>query len=67
MDLTNMPLMGMLREKMSWLNTRQGLLSQNVANADESLTIRLLAGRREGKADTNQFDEKSLRRAVDAA
>jgi flagellar basal-body rod protein FlgB len=34
MDLTDIPLMGMLRDKMSWLNSRQGLLSQNVANAD---------------------------------
>jgi predicted Zn-dependent protease len=42
-------------------------ITQNVANADETLSIRLLAGRREGKADTNQFDEKSLRRAIEAA
>jgi len=34
MTLTDMPLMNMLREKMSWLNSRQALLSQNVANAD---------------------------------
>jgi flagellar basal-body rod protein FlgB len=34
MNLTDMPLLGMLREKMSWLNSRQALLSQNVANAD---------------------------------
>lgn len=32
--LPEMPLMGMLRERMSWLNRRQDLLSQNVANAD---------------------------------
>ena len=42
-------------------------ITQNVANADEGLSIRLLSGRREGKAETNQFDDASLRRAVDAA
>ena len=34
MNLTNIPLLGVLRERMSWLNQRQALLSQNVANAD---------------------------------
>ena len=34
MNLTDMPLMSMLRDKMAWLNSRQALLSQNVANAD---------------------------------
>src|SRR6185312_6692575 len=34
MNLPDMPMLSMLREKMSWLNARQGLLSQNVANAD---------------------------------
>jgi len=34
MTLTDMPLLSMLREKMAWLNSRQALLSQNVANAD---------------------------------
>lgn len=34
MHLPDMPLFSMLRDKMSWLNQRQGLLSQNVANAD---------------------------------
>jgi flagellar basal-body rod protein FlgB len=34
MTLTDIPLMSMLRDKMSWLNSRQSLLSQNVANAD---------------------------------
>jgi flagellar basal-body rod protein FlgB len=33
-NLTEVPLLGMLRERMSWLNARQGVLSQNVANAD---------------------------------
>jgi PmbA protein len=42
-------------------------ITQNVATTDESLSIRLISGRREGKAETNQFDEKSLRKAVDAA
>ncbi|HWA31434.1 MAG TPA: flagellar basal body rod protein FlgB [Rhizomicrobium sp.] len=34
MDIANIPLLGMLRERMSWLNARQETLSQNVANAD---------------------------------
>ena len=34
MNLPEIPLLGMLRERMSWLNARQGVLSQNVANAD---------------------------------
>jgi flagellar basal-body rod protein FlgB len=34
MTLTDIPLLSMLREKMAWLNSRQALLSQNVANAD---------------------------------
>ena len=34
MNLPDIPLLGMLREKMSWLSTRQSVLSQNVANAD---------------------------------
>lgn len=34
MNLPDIPLFSMLRERMSWLNTRQGVLSQNVANAD---------------------------------
>ncbi len=34
MNLPEVPLLSMLRERMSWLNQRQDLLSQNVANAD---------------------------------
>ena len=34
MDISDSPLLGMLRERMSWLNARQNTLSQNVANAD---------------------------------
>ncbi len=34
MNFSDVPLLGMLREKMSWLNARQSVLSQNVANAD---------------------------------
>ncbi|HEX3810983.1 MAG TPA: flagellar basal body rod protein FlgB [Rhizomicrobium sp.] len=34
MNMPDIPLLGMLRERMSWLNARQTLLSQNVANAD---------------------------------
>jgi flagellar basal-body rod protein FlgB len=34
MNLPEVPLLSMLRERMTWLNQRQDLLSQNVANAD---------------------------------
>src|ERR1700744_4662046 len=34
MNLPDLPLLGVLKERMSWLNARQGVLSQNVANAD---------------------------------
>ncbi|MBI3675934.1 MAG: flagellar basal body rod protein FlgB [Proteobacteria bacterium] len=34
MNITEIPLVGLLRERMSWLNARQAVLSQNVANAD---------------------------------
>ena len=34
MNLPDLPLLSMLRERMSWLHQRQDTLSQNVANAD---------------------------------
>jgi flagellar basal-body rod protein FlgB len=34
MNLTSVPLLDVLRERMSWLSQRQSVLSQNVANAD---------------------------------
>ena len=34
MDLRDLPLLSLLRERMTWLNQRQDVLSQNVANAD---------------------------------
>ena len=34
MNLTDMPLMTMLKERMGWLSARQNVLSQNVANVD---------------------------------
>jgi flagellar basal-body rod protein FlgB len=34
MHMPGIPLFSMLRERMSWLNARQNLLSANVANAD---------------------------------
>ena len=34
MNLPDVPLLSMLRERMTWLNQRQDILSQNVANAD---------------------------------
>jgi flagellar basal-body rod protein FlgB len=34
MNFADVPLMSLLREKMSWLNARNAVLSQNIANAD---------------------------------
>ncbi len=34
MNLPDVPLFSLLRERMSWLHQRQDVLSQNVANAD---------------------------------
>ena len=34
MDLPQIPLLSLLNQRMSWLQARQDLLSQNVANAD---------------------------------
>jgi flagellar basal-body rod protein FlgB len=34
MNITEMPLMAMLKQRMSWLSARQNVLAQNVANAD---------------------------------
>lgn len=34
MNLPDVPLFSMLRERMSWLHARQGVLAQNVTNAD---------------------------------
>jgi flagellar basal-body rod protein FlgB len=34
MDLANLPLFQLLGRKMAWLNQRQQVLAQNVANAD---------------------------------
>lgn len=34
MDLSKFPVFRMMSEKMRWLSSRQGVLSQNVANAD---------------------------------
>lgn len=34
MNLPDIPIFSMLRERMAWLNQRQSVLSQNVANAD---------------------------------
>ena len=34
MELTNLPMFGLLRNRMNWLGQRQEVLAQNVANAD---------------------------------
>lgn len=33
-SLNDMPLLGMLKQRMSWLSARQNVLAQNVANVD---------------------------------
>ena len=34
MAITDLPLLGMLKTKMSWHQARQSILAQNIANAD---------------------------------
>jgi len=34
LDLSSMPLLSMLKERMGWLSARQNVLAQNVANSD---------------------------------
>ncbi|MDE2134860.1 MAG: flagellar basal body rod protein FlgB [Alphaproteobacteria bacterium] len=34
MEVSNIPLLSMLKDRMAWLSQRQNVLSQNVANAD---------------------------------
>ncbi|MFC3050895.1 flagellar basal body rod protein FlgB [Kordiimonas pumila] len=34
MNLTSIPIMAALKERMSWLNNNQNVISQNIANAD---------------------------------
>jgi flagellar basal-body rod protein FlgB len=34
MDVSSIPLLSLLKERMAWLSQRQDVLSQNVANAD---------------------------------
>ena len=40
MNLPDVPLMSMLKSKMSWLEARQDVLSQNVANAARRIALR---------------------------
>jgi flagellar basal-body rod protein FlgB len=34
MEVSNIPLLSMLKERMTWLSQRQNVLSQNIANVD---------------------------------
>ncbi len=34
MEVSNIPLLSMLKDRMAWLGQRQNVLSQNIANAD---------------------------------
>ena len=38
MDLSKIPLLTMLADRMAWLSTRQEVLAQNIANADSLAT-----------------------------
>ena len=43
------------------------VIHQNVHQASASVTLRLMQGRRVGRASTNRFDKSSLKRCVEAA
>ena len=69
MEITDLPLFSMLKQRMTWLNQRQDLLSQNVANADTPKYIsrdlkaldfdQILSGSgRAGTADHRQHQEQ---------
>ena len=34
MDITNLPMFGLIKERMSWVGQRQQVIAQNIANAD---------------------------------
>ncbi len=34
MDITNLPMFGMLKERLNWIGQRQQVVAQNIANAD---------------------------------
>jgi flagellar basal-body rod protein FlgB len=34
MDITNLPMFGMIKERMNWVGQRQQVISQNIANAN---------------------------------
>jgi|TARA_B100000315_G_C14589739_1_gene595079 flagellar basal-body rod protein FlgB len=34
MDITNLPMFGMLKERLNWISQRQQVVAQNIANAD---------------------------------
>ena len=39
MDLSKIPLLGMVTKHMDWLNQRQKVISQNIANSDTPDTL----------------------------
>ncbi len=57
MDIPGIPLFAMLHKRMSWLNARQNVLAQNVANADTP---------NYGARDLKQFDFANALRASTA-
>ncbi len=34
MDITNLPMFGLIKERMNWVGQRQQVITQNIANAD---------------------------------
>jgi len=34
MDITNLPMFGLIKERLNWVGQRQQVISQNIANAD---------------------------------
>jgi len=34
MDITNLPMFGLIKERMNWVGQRQQVIAQNIANAD---------------------------------
>ena len=59
MELTNVPMFGLIRRRMAWLNQRQQVLAQNIANADtpkyEARDLKPFKAKDEIKTGPSQF------------
>ena len=64
MELTNLPMFGIMRRRISWLNQRQEVLAQNIANADTpefpAHDLKAFDGRREIRQQPNFRVDVSL-------